>query len=83
MLKVPPLSFANKEGCVILFALPFALQSILRQKKKNYGNSTISPCKNIITDDTLPRQAFLLPHQLHKVSFLAFNVAKLQATILF
>jgi hypothetical protein len=28
-------------------ALPFTLKSILRQKK-NYGNSDISPCKNII-----------------------------------
>ncbi len=27
-------------------ALPFTLKSILRQKK-NYGNSNISPCKNI------------------------------------
>ncbi len=29
-------------------ALPFTLKSILRQKKKNYGNSNISPCKDII-----------------------------------
>ncbi len=29
-------------------ALPFTLKSFLRQKKKNYGNSNISPCKNII-----------------------------------
>jgi hypothetical protein len=28
-------------------ALPFTLKSILRQKK-NFGNSNISPCKNII-----------------------------------
>jgi hypothetical protein len=28
-------------------ALPFTLKSILRQKK-NYANSNISPCKNII-----------------------------------
>jgi hypothetical protein len=28
-------------------ALPFTLKNILRQKK-NYGNSNISPCKNII-----------------------------------
>jgi hypothetical protein len=28
-------------------ALPFALKSTLR-KKKNYGNSNISPCKNIL-----------------------------------
>jgi hypothetical protein len=30
-------------------AIPFTIKSILRrQKKKNYGNSNISPCKNII-----------------------------------
>jgi hypothetical protein len=29
-------------------ALPVTLKRILRQKKKNYGNSNISPCKNII-----------------------------------
>jgi hypothetical protein len=28
-------------------ALPFTIESILRQKK-NYGNSNISPCKNVI-----------------------------------
>jgi hypothetical protein len=28
-------------------ALPFTLNNILK-KKKNYGNSNISPCKNII-----------------------------------
>jgi hypothetical protein len=28
-------------------ALPFTFKKILRQKK-NYGNSNISPCKNII-----------------------------------
>jgi hypothetical protein len=37
--------FANK-GCHIV-ALPFTLKSILSQKK-NYENSNISPCKNII-----------------------------------
>jgi hypothetical protein len=36
-------------GCGHIVALPFTLKiSILRQKKKNYGNSNISPCKNII-----------------------------------
>jgi hypothetical protein len=34
----------QNNGCV---ALTFALKSILKQKK-NYGNSNISPCKNII-----------------------------------
>jgi hypothetical protein len=30
----------------LTLAFPFKLKSILRQKK-NYGNSNISPCKNI------------------------------------
>jgi hypothetical protein len=35
-------------GCVTRgVALPFTFKSILRQKK-NYGNSNISPCRNII-----------------------------------
>jgi len=35
-------------GCIThTVALPFTLKSILRQKK-NYGNSNISACKNII-----------------------------------
>jgi len=29
-------------------ALPFTLKGILRQKKKNYGNSNISPSENIM-----------------------------------
>jgi hypothetical protein len=32
--------------CHTMWPLPFTLKSILRQKKKNYGNSNISPCKN-------------------------------------
>jgi hypothetical protein len=36
------------KGCIILWPLPFTLKSILRQRKKNYGNSNISPYKNII-----------------------------------
>jgi hypothetical protein len=35
-------------------ALPFTLKSILRQRKKNHGNSIISPCKNIIFKKILP-----------------------------
>jgi hypothetical protein len=34
-------------------ALPFTLKSISRQKKKNYENSNISPCKNITLKKTL------------------------------
>jgi hypothetical protein len=36
-----------KQGVCHSVALPFTLKSILRQKK-NYENSNISPCKNII-----------------------------------
>jgi hypothetical protein len=35
------------KGVCHTVALPFTLKSILRQKK-NYGNSNISPCKNVI-----------------------------------
>jgi hypothetical protein len=35
-------------------ALPFTLKSELRQKK-NYGNSNISPCKNIIFKNSSKR----------------------------
>jgi hypothetical protein len=40
-------SCVNKGGVCDTGALPFTLKSILRQKK-NYGNSNISPSKNII-----------------------------------
>jgi hypothetical protein len=36
-----------QQGVCHTVALPFTLKSILKQKK-NYGNSYISPCKNII-----------------------------------
>jgi hypothetical protein len=35
------------QGVCQTMALPFTFKSILRQKK-NYGNSNVSPCKNII-----------------------------------
>jgi hypothetical protein len=37
----------NKGVCHHIVALPFTLKRVLRQMKKNYGNSNISPCKNI------------------------------------
>jgi hypothetical protein len=44
-------AFGNKKKpeqvMCLTVALPFTLKSILSQKK-NYGNSNISPCKNII-----------------------------------
>jgi hypothetical protein len=38
----------KKQGVCHTVALPFTLKSMLRQKEKNYGNSNISPCKNIL-----------------------------------
>jgi hypothetical protein len=38
---------STEQGVCHTLALPFTLKRILRQKK-NYGNSNISPCKNII-----------------------------------
>jgi len=35
----------SKQGVCHTVALPLTLKSILMQKKKNYGNSNISPCK--------------------------------------
>jgi hypothetical protein len=37
----------TKESLTSGMALPFTLKSILRQKN-NYGNSNLSPCKNIL-----------------------------------
>jgi len=37
----------RKQGVCHTVALPFTLKTIFRQKK-DYGNSNISPCKNII-----------------------------------
>jgi hypothetical protein len=37
----------KKQGACHTLGLPFTLKGILRQKK-NYGNSNISPCRNII-----------------------------------
>ncbi len=50
----PPYTFHSlilysypKQGVCHIVALPYTINSILMQKK-NYGNSNISPCKNII-----------------------------------
>jgi hypothetical protein len=40
-------------------ALPFTLNNILK-KKKNYGNSNISPCKNIIFRKSLIKETKIL-----------------------
>jgi len=38
----------SNKGCVTLWPCHLHFKSILRGQKKNYGNSNISPCKNII-----------------------------------
>jgi hypothetical protein len=43
-----------EQGVCHIVALPFTFKSILRQKK-NYENSNISPCKNIIFKKILSR----------------------------
>ncbi len=45
--KLSMLKIIFKRGVCHTVALPFILESILRQKK-NYKNSNISPCKNMI-----------------------------------
>ncbi len=47
-------SLFNKRVCHTVAFLPFTLKSILRQKK-NYGNSNISPCQNIIFKKSFKR----------------------------
>jgi hypothetical protein len=42
-----PKLHTNKQGECHTMALPFTLKSIILRQKKNYGNSNISPSKNI------------------------------------
>ncbi len=53
-----PFAQMENKGCVThhIVALPFILTSILRQKKKNYGNSNISPCQIIIFKKSLVKK---------------------------
>jgi hypothetical protein len=43
----PPPPQKQNKGCVTPWPRPLTLKSVLRQKK-NYENSNISPCKNIL-----------------------------------
>jgi hypothetical protein len=45
----------NNKRCFALVALPFTFKSLVPQKK-NYGNSNILPCKNIIFRKSSKRQ---------------------------
>jgi len=46
-IPLPYSQFYTKQGVCHTVAMPFTLKNILR-KTKNYENSNISPCKNII-----------------------------------
>jgi hypothetical protein len=45
---IPEVEIYLNKGCVTRVALPFALKKSILRQKKNYRNSNISPCKNII-----------------------------------
>jgi hypothetical protein len=52
---MPPVFFLSevKQWACFIVAFPLTLKSILR--KKNYGNSNISPCRNIIFKNSSKR----------------------------
>jgi hypothetical protein len=43
-------------GVCQIVALPFTLKNILLRQMKNYENSNISPCKNIILEKSSKRK---------------------------
>jgi hypothetical protein len=53
-----------KQGVHHTLALPFTLKSIFKGKRKNYENSNISPCKNIIFKKTNPLKETKILQQL-------------------
>jgi hypothetical protein len=55
---MPSIAHKYNQGLFHTMALPFTLKGILRQKKK-YGNSNISPCKNIIFKKSSERNQIL------------------------
>jgi hypothetical protein len=53
-VKITLNNYLQQQGVCHIVALPLTLKSTLRQKR-NYGNSNISPCKNIIFKKSLKR----------------------------
>jgi hypothetical protein len=47
-------NFTNK-GCVALWPCHLHFKKLISRQKKNYGNSNISPCKNIIFEKSSKR----------------------------
>jgi hypothetical protein len=61
-----------QQGVCHTIALPFTLKSILR-KKKNYGNSNISPCKNIIFKNPFKRNQNPSTYYYNSITNLKFQ----------
>jgi len=57
----------DKEGVCHIVALPFTLKSILRQKK-NYGNSIISPCQNMIFNKSSKKKTKILQDIINSIT---------------
>jgi hypothetical protein len=60
--------------------LPFTLKSILSRQKKNYGNSNISPCKNIPNLQKNPPKEIKILQDITTLLLLisSFNTSQLQ-----
>ncbi len=70
-----PCHNTNKQGVCHTVALPFTLRSILRQKN-TYGNSNISPCKNIIFKKTLYKKPKILQDIITLELISSFNTSQ-------
>jgi hypothetical protein len=46
---------------VSYYGLAIYIKKVSQGKKKNYGNSHISPCKNIILKKNSPKETKILP----------------------
>jgi hypothetical protein len=73
--------FGNQKFAIAIFlmchtmALPFALKKILKQKK-NYGNSKISPCKNIVFKKNPLKETELLQDITTLSLISSFNISQ-------
>jgi hypothetical protein len=52
----------NKQGVCHTVALPFTFFKSILMQKKNYGNSNISPCKNIVFQKKKKPKSFKLSY---------------------
>jgi hypothetical protein len=73
--------FENKQGVCHIVALPFTLKKYLNAKKKNYGNSNISSCKNIIFKKIPLKETKILQDIITLITSLKFqhNKAKISS----